>query len=483
MIFYTLGKYTQRFILLAFLALQSNNTFAQSATASPYSRYGLGEINNRNLAQSMAMGGAVIALSNDTIPLYHLNTANPASYSSIKLTTAELGVNYQRLQLQGSSGKQTLNNSSIAYLSFGLPMKKWWGLTFGLIPFSSVGYKVSDQKEINNVGTVNYLYDGSGGVNQIYLGNGIKPFYALTKRFLNSNKYALLKKDNNTQAIRKIINRNNAWKDFSVGLNVSYLFGSIENTRRSIFPGSYFGFNTRSGTTTKFSDVYLDYGLQHSFNIDSLRGRDLKENVRIMIGATFSAQTKVNATIDSLSVNYFNNSGGYEIVKDTIKLVKGTQGTVTLPLSFGFGLGFRKGERWLVTSDFAIQNWSNFQKFNQDGGLRNSMRVALGAQYIPNPRAVGIENYTKRINYRMGLHYSQTYLELKNTQLAEYGISAGIGLPVGRSFAFQNFSMVNISVEFGTRGTTNNGLIKENYLKAIIGFTINDKWFIKPKFD
>jgi hypothetical protein len=471
------------FILVSFLFFIAGVARAQTATGSPYTRYGLGEINNRNVAQGFAMGGAVIALQNDTLPLYHINASNPASYSSIKLTTAELGVNYSRMKLINTSGSQTINNASLAYISFGLPMKKWWGLSAGLIPFSSVGYKVSDQKVLDNIGTVDFLYDGSGGVNQLYLGNGIKPFYGLTKMFVNSAKYQRLKQEKNSHAIQKIINRRNQWKEFSVGLNVSYLFGNIANTRRSIFPGSANAFNTRSGTTTRFSDVYLDYGIQHSFNIDSIRGRDLKENVRILVGATFSAQTNIHATIDSLSVSYFNNSSGYEIVKDTITFNKGTSGNVTLPLSFGFGLGFRKGERWLLTSDFAMQNWSSFQKFNQAGGLRNSTRVALGAQYIPNPRAVGIENYKKRINYRLGAHYSQTYLELKSSQLVEYAISAGVGLPVGRSFAFQNFSMVNLSVEFGTRGTISNGLVKENYFKAMIGFTINDKWFIKTKFD
>jgi hypothetical protein len=109
------------------------------------------------------------------------------------------------------------------------------------------------------------------------------------------------------------------------------------------------------------------------------------------------------------------------------------------------------------------------------------MRASLGAQFIPDPRPNAI--YLKRVHYRLGMRYMQTALELKNTPLNEYGLVVGFGFPVGRSFILQNFSMVNIGVEFGQRGTVTNGLIKENYLKASIGFTINDRWFQKPKFD
>nr|MBA3706438.1 hypothetical protein [Bacteroidota bacterium] len=103
-----------------------------------------------------------------------------------------------------------------------------------------------------------------------------------------------------------------------------------------------------------------------------------------------------------------------------------------------------------------------------------------GTQYVPNSKG---NKYYKRVNYRMGARYAQTAIELKNTTLVEYGLSLGIGFPVGRNYILQNFSMVNIGVEVGQRGTTTNGLIQENFFKATVGFTINDRWFVKPKFD
>ncbi len=476
------------FLVLNLLYSFNNTSTGQTSTSSPYSRYGIGDITGKGFGQSASMGGTTIAVQNDTVPYFFINTANPASYSNVRLTTAELGAAYNRIQLESSSNKQTINNVSFKYIALAFPFKKWWGGSFGLVPFSSVGYKVSDHQDITNIGGVDFLYQGSGGINQVYFGSGIKPLYGLPRIFINSKKYTRLLKANNKAEIAKALKRKKSLQNLSVGANISYLFGSIENSRRSIFSGSYYplssssSLNTFKGTNTRVSDLYFDYGTQYSFTFDSLKGRDLKENVKLLLGATFSAQSNLSAKIDSISYNYYTRNN-YEVVQDTIENIKGSKGSITFPLSFGFGVGLKKGDRWLFAADFAIQNWSNYQAFNQTQGLKNSMRVSIGTQYIPNSKSSGLENYYKRINYRMGLRYAQTALELKNTQLTEQAISFGLGFPVGRNYLLQNFSMVNIGLEIGHRGTTTNGLIQENFIKATVGFTINDRWFVKPKID
>lgn len=431
---------------------------AQTAVSSPYSRYGIGDVTSKGFGQNFAMGGTTIAMQNDTIPYFFINNGNPASYSNMRLTVAELGVNYNRVLLQSKTTQKTLHNASLGYVSLAFPFyKKFWGGGIGLAPFSSVGYNVSDRQELSSVGGVDFLYEGTGGINQVYFSNGIKPM----------------------AAIRKIKNKK-AWDGLALGVNASYLFGNFENSRRSVFSGNSYAFNTRAVTTTRVSDFFLDYGAQYSYTIDSLKGRDLKENVKLLVGFTFSSQTNINARIDSLSYSYFNNASGFEIGKDTIENAQNYKGTITLPLSFGFGLGIKKGDRWLVGADFAMQNWSSYRAFNQSQGLKNSMRVSLGAQYVPNSKT---NKYFKRVNYRVGVRYAQTAIELKNTPLTEYAASLGMGLPVGRNYLLQNFSMVNLGVEMGQRGTTANGLIRENFFKLTVGFTINDRWFARPKFD
>jgi hypothetical protein len=88
------------------------------------------------------------------------------------------------------------------------------------------------------------------------------------------------------------------------------------------------------------------------------------------------------------------------------------------------------------------------------------------------------------MTYRLGLRYADTYLNLYDTQIKQYGISFGLGIPLVQTFSF---SQLNVGFEFGKRGTTENNLLQENYLAFQVGFTIMphkyDGWFYKRKYD
>ncbi|MGZ4049634.1 MAG: hypothetical protein ACXVNN_09740, partial [Bacteroidia bacterium] len=366
------------FFVLNTLYAINNFSFAQKSTSSPYSRYGVGDVSGKGYGQSFAMGGTNIAMQNDTLQFANIfiNNGNPASYTNNRLTTAELGANYNRVRLESTTTKKTINNASLAYVSLAFPIKRWWGSSVGLIPYSSVGYKVSDNEVIQNVGSVNFLYEGDGGINQVYWGNAFKPFYELPKTYQKSSKYAKLASLKNpdqtpknchqiyhdTKKIRQALNRRGFLQSLSLGANSSYLFGNFTNTRRTVFPAAAFAFNTRTGTTTQVSGLYFDYGMQIAYGIDSVRTknyldaaktvrdtcrpfkyRTLDNKVKFIFGVTFAAQTAISAKIDSLSYSYFNNSLGYEIVKDTISDSHNTKGNLTIPMTFGFGIGFKKG--------------------------------------------------------------------------------------------------------------------------------------------
>jgi len=45
------------------------------------------------------------------------------------------------------------------------------------------------------------------------------------------------------------------------------------------------------------------------------------------------------------------------------------------------------------------------------------------------------------------------------------------------------FTNAILSFEYGQRGTTDAGLIKESFYNIIIGLSLNDKWFEKTKFN
>ncbi len=103
------------------------------------------------------------------------------------------------------------------------------------------------------------------------------------------------------------------------------------------------------------------------------------------------------------------------------------------------------------------------------------MQICLGSQYIPNANA--IKGYFQKIHYKLGFRYAKTYLQLKNTELNEYGVTFGFDLPLRKTN-----SLINLGFEIGQRGTISNNLIKETYVKAALNFSFCDIWFLRQKY-
>jgi hypothetical protein len=102
--------------------------------------------------------------------------------------------------------------------------------------------------------------------------------------------------------------------------------------------------------------------------------------------------------------------------------------------------------------------------------------VSLGGYYIPNYNS--FSSYAKRIVYRGGLKYEKTGLMINSESINDMGLTLGVGLPISGSF-----SNVNLGFELGKKGTTNANLVQENYANFSVSFSLNDKWFVKRKFD
>jgi hypothetical protein len=133
-----------------------------------------------------------------------------------------------------------------------------------------------------------------------------------------------------------------------------------------------------------------------------------------------------------------------------------------------------------IAADLAYTSWSKFRYIDNKNSLDDSYRVSLGINWTPDKSSIGADDYIKRIQYRIGGSYSNGFLELKNTRIDNYALTVGLGLPVG---IYKSWSMVNISAQFGKMGSINNQLVQERYVRIMVGFTFNDRWFIKYKYD
>lgn len=474
-----------------------SSLFAQKYTSSPYSRFGIGQITNRNFAQSNAMGGTFIAVKSDTLLPVFLNVANPASYTAMGITTFEAGVNTSFNQFNSASAKSVSNNTSLNYIALGFPMGKRMGGCFGIMPLSSVGYNIYHTTTVENMGDVKQNYEGDGGVNQLFLGTAWKPFSKTFTKYKNSKKYTLDRDSISASALRSKLFVKRWLSSISVGANGYYYFGTINTISRVIFPNVNNTFNTRVNRQVQLNAFSGSFGLQNTFTIDTKKTseidtiatsvnfgkhkrRDLKENIEITLGYTYSMNNQLKAYYSEFANTFLYYGAGNESFRDTIYYSADQKGSISLPTMHGVGVSVRKGSKLVVAADFEMQLWSGFKYFNDVNYLQDMKRVSIGAEFVPNKFANGKGDYMKRIHYRIGAKYNDGYLLINDKRVNEYAVTMGFGFPVGANKIFNTF---NLAVEAGQMGATSNSLVKYQYIKGTIGFTFNDRWFIKYKYD
>lgn len=410
-------------IIALFAVVKSSN--AQKLTSSPYSRYGIGDLYRPHLSLQYGLGGASAAITHPSF----INISNPASYAWADLTVFETGIRSNTNRIQSSLNNQWTNNSTLGYVAFAMPFTKHWGIAFGLLPYSSVGYKMYESIYNNNLGTVSYQYLGNGGINRVFVGNALKI----------KNKLAL-------------------------GFNASYLFGYMSK-ERTIFIRTLNSYNTYVKEEMLVSDFTFDAGIQFKTPF----GKTKEWNMAI--GASYFLGDNVNAKYTKLAYAYSGTT-----IKDTALFFLDSAGVLSIPQKITAGIAFDKGDKWIYTIDYSMQNWSEFRWFGNNDSLQNITQLVAAVQYCPERYA--INNFFKSMQYRMALRVANTPYVVKNTPINEYGITFGFGIPLRRSR-----SNVNIGIEIGERGTLKNNLIKEQFINVNFGVSISDKWFIKPKYD
>ncbi len=421
----------RNWLIILFLLCSVAMSAQKTRVSSPYSLYGIGNLTNTNTnVRSMAMGGIKFGLRDPSL----INVANPASYTAFDTLSFvfEGALVAGLVTLKSASQSEQSNYATLNYLTFGFPITKWWRSSLGILPYSHVGYDVVQDEIIENVGLVRYLNDGSGGFNTVYWGNGFR---------ITNN--------------------------FSIGINASYVFGTIDNGLSVTFPDSLYYFSTRKDVSYSASDFVFSYGIQYTI--------PLKKKLDLTFGAVFSNTSKLRAEKDYLVRNYYGEQNEIKNYLDTVDYDQGIVGDIVLPKSFGFGVVLKKKDQWLVGADVDWQNWKEFKMFGVSDSVQNRLSLSIGAQFIPDKYS--IFNYYERLSYRLGFRYINSSLYLKGHQLNQFGISFGVGFPVWKARSTFNFG-----VEIGKYGTTADGLIQQNFVKFTFGISIHEHWFIKKRY-
>lgn len=412
-------KYKTLFICLSIAGI----AFAQNGTTSPYSQFGYGILGDNAIGAQRAMGGVGYALHNNR----QINVMNPASYTSMDSLTFlfDIGLTYQNTITREGDLRESRQSGSIDYIVMQFPLGRYMAGSVGLLPFTNVGYSFASS--IDN-GTDSR--EGDGNISQAYVGVSGEPF-----------------------------------KGFSIGANVSYLFGNLTNSSSGIPQNGSTGIFQ---TNMKVQDFHLLFGAQYAI--------EWGKKHTLTLGAVYSPGKDVLGRAYS---SLYDVSSSTTIEADTLNM----KNNYSLASTYGGGISYNYDKRLTIAADVTYQNWADAKFTDLDigqtqpstGVFNNRLKVALGAEF--RPKTIG-SNYFEHISYRAGLFYNRSYLKINGNDMNEIGASCGFGFPLAT-----NKSVVNVSFEYINRQCSPVKLITENHFRISVSLTFNEMWFWQRRFE
>lgn len=398
--------------LFAFTGVYAQNT------NSPYSRFGYGLLETPALGMGKSMGGLGVGLRESQ----HINPLNPASYAAVDTMNMlfDFGVSASYSRMKEGNAVQRNPNGGLDYAAMKFALKRNWGVALGLIPYSKVGYSYNIESNDDPNLTVYKSYAGTGGLNSLFLGTAYQ---------LGSS--------------------------LSVGLNYSYIFGTITQSSYStaVLKETDETFNSTNTTEYWYLNASnLELGVQYA--------QALGAKQRLVAGLTFSEKMSMNNDIALVSI-------ATDTVQDT------QTSAFELPRSLGVGVSWIYDEKLTVGMDYRLQNWGDAAFHGSRDSLSNASRFVLGASYLPSVMA---NHYYQAIQYRAGLSFTDSYSTFADENLKQVALSLGLGLPLRN-----NRSMIHVSFEAGRNYIPSGSFISENFYKLSLDVTFSESWFFKRK--
>ncbi len=439
-------------LLIWVLLLAATQAFSQGGVNSPFSRFGIGDLNSENPMHIRQMGG----IGSSFLDPSQLNFFNPASLSFLQSTGFDIGLDFKNSRITEGDNTSNQWSGNLGYMALGFPLRNPinalftredykfnWGMGFAILPNSTVSYNITrrDSTGVDQVFDRNFL--GSGGSYKAVWANAIK------------------------------------YGDFSLGANVGWLFGKISYDRNVDFISEIAAFDNRFSTSytmrgfySKFGLIYL--GVLNKKEISDDIGREAPKTVSVGLTYKPALGFDTKAQINDINSIFFT---GFGEISDTLRSAQDVIGSGQLPSELSFGMTYTHGYKYAIGFDVLRTFWSNYRNDASPEVLNNTTRYAIGGYYKPNYN--NINSILARSSFRFGLYLEQDPRIINNEKINTYGVTLGLGLPLAWQ---RKFSNVNIGVDMGKRSVS--GVLSENFAKVTFGFTFNEgDWFRKFYLD
>ncbi|MCR5018811.1 MAG: hypothetical protein K6A64_08450 [Bacteroidales bacterium] len=409
---------------------QDNGTYSGY---SPYSVYGVGPLHQAGTAYNRSMGGVGIASRNNRF----VNILNPASITARDSLSfmADFGLDGRASIFNDGQYRSGNNLFNISDFVLSFPIYRHSAFMVGITPYSDVGYKFVDKDygaaSIAENGIRTSTYAGGGSVYQLFAGAAVT-----------------------------------LWKRLSIGGEYIFYFGDIERSSKDVYSKSDVLGQTQS---------YIYQITGHSFK-GGLQYEQPIGNDRLTFGATYLLEAPVSGYRTYSSARVI--SGSSETPSEEEVKVDG----IRFGSEAGFGLAYQVADKYRFEVDYTMSDWKNsgfdampgLSNENFSSGLAHSFKA--GVEYTPN--RFDIRYYMKRVSYRAGIYYDQSYFMVNNQPVNDIGITVGATFPV-----FRWYNGLTVGLQAGQRGVAGSGMVRERYFGFSLGANIFDIWFQKPHYE
>ena len=371
----------RRLTLITLFSITVFVSSGQNSTNSPYSIFGIGELENGDGGRNMGMGGTGNALRSDIF----LNLANPASLTSLPLQSmvTDAGINFKYSNLQNQINSVNVLNGNISWAAIAFPINRRLGVGFSLNPKSNVGYTIYSTKSLDGT-TLTYpvTYSGEGGLSEASASIGALVIKKLSLGFKTSVTWGnMVKNSIDSPPMGAAITRVD---------NINYLGVSVK-------PG--FQFHTKLNSKTLFT-----------------------------LGGTAELSSYLNGS-SNLSI-----SSGSTVILTEIN----RQDQLKLPFKGGLGMALEIKNKYVLSLDY---NRCDFR----DGAVNMDVKsVALNESYhvgFEMAPKYDAQRLGQTVRYRIGALYQTGYLNIYGIQISSYAATCGVSLPIRRDRNSINLSL------------------------------------------
>lgn len=410
---------------------------SEANSASAYSYLGLGTPLDYRSHQAAGMSLIGVAIPDRS----KASNANPAFWGSTYFTSMTAGLNLHSFDATNGTDDATSTRLGFSQFQAQFPiLRERLGMSISLFPETESLYNITGSGSAtlptaDSLSVVNYdvASSGTGGINRLEAGFGLR---------ITNNLY--------------------------LGYAPSLMFGQQREENQLFYDNVLFA-------PARFTQRTRYRAFAHRFGVMALGNRVFREEDRLVLGATATLPVEMSGkrqiTSQIATGNILND---FDLVPEEAS----EEQDITFPFQTTVGLTYFPSQQTLIGVEAHYQQWSEHSGYDgrSEAFMKDRLRLAAGLEYDAFDQSSN--GFFGRMAYRIGASYDDGHISIEGTDIQTLLFSAGVGIP-----SPARGSSIDLSIEYGFRGTTDDALIRERIFGLKASLNLSELMFIQRRFN